>query len=442
MYLAELQVRALGRRAGHSSVEHDSVEVGWGHAAKHRQRLSTRAGRTIVIDLPRGSFLKHGDVLFSDENLKITVDRPAEPSLVVDFTQNTAAEHVRAALLLGYRLGNQHAPLDLDERTLRTPLFTGEQTARATLEAIGIVGSVESVQIAPYGWESTSADHREGHSHDRDGTTPHGGAPTRDRRRREPATPAHSHEPGPSPEPGHPHDHPSADTVSDEAALSWIQLHDSAFPSGRYVHSQGLEAWLASDRTIDSDELAELCQSYLTSSIATLEAPAASWAYVHATLDDLARIDEHVNVHKLSKSAHAASTSAGRQLATIARQVFPDTTSDPYLRAVASREAHGHIAVTEAVLAGLLGIPRRLLILGILRSAYSQLLSAAVRLGRASPLWAQRRLKEDHGLIVELAAEVPTYRHGDALPDLSSTAVELEIYAMRHESSTTRLFAT
>lgn len=36
-------------------------------------------------------------------------------------------------------------------------------------------------------------------------------------------------------------------TVTDHgvALMAWMQLHDSAFPAGRLVHSHGLEEWLA-----------------------------------------------------------------------------------------------------------------------------------------------------------------------------------------------------
>lgn len=150
--------------------EEDCVVIGWGEARKHRQRLRSRAGRDVLIDLPRGSFLAHDDMLWSDEELALRVTRPPEPAVVVDFADNPGVEAFRSALLLGYAWGNQHAPLDMDATQVRVPLLVGEATAVKTLRDLGLVGRVCSTRIAARGWWTTSADHREGHSHDQ-GTT-------------------------------------------------------------------------------------------------------------------------------------------------------------------------------------------------------------------------------------------------------------------------------
>ncbi|OJZ63046.1 hypothetical protein [Mycolicibacterium diernhoferi] len=39
------------------------------------------------------------------------------------------------------------------------------------------------------------------------------------------------------------------------AVALWLQLHDSAFPAGRMVHSDGLEEWLYHDELIASYKL-------------------------------------------------------------------------------------------------------------------------------------------------------------------------------------------
>ncbi|BBG02653.1 MULTISPECIES: hypothetical protein [Pseudonocardia] len=149
-----------------SGREHDLVDVGWGDAAKHRRMLRTISGREVALRLPRGSFLSDGDVLLDDGITIVVVRRPAEPAIVVDTASYSESEAIRAALLLGYALGNQHAPLELTPDDVRAPLLTGPDTARRTLAELGLRGSVHETPLAAHGWTTTSGEHRDAHRHD------------------------------------------------------------------------------------------------------------------------------------------------------------------------------------------------------------------------------------------------------------------------------------
>ena len=79
----------------------------------------------------------------------------------VRFADNSA----RAMLLLGHLLGNQHAPVDVDEDAVTVPLFTSAEAAREMLTGIGVVGEVIEMALAGQGWARTSADDHAGHHH-------------------------------------------------------------------------------------------------------------------------------------------------------------------------------------------------------------------------------------------------------------------------------------
>ncbi|MDQ4117164.1 MAG: urease accessory protein UreE [Actinomycetota bacterium] len=146
----------------------DPVDVAWGDAGKHRRIVRSASGREVALRLPRGTFLADGAVLADDGATVVVVRRPPEPAVVVPLTGADGADgdRVRAALLLGYLLGNRHAPLDLESGELRTPLMTSPATARSMLADLGLPGCVRDVPLAPHGWSGTSADHREGHAHE------------------------------------------------------------------------------------------------------------------------------------------------------------------------------------------------------------------------------------------------------------------------------------
>ncbi|GAA3508856.1 urease accessory protein UreE [Dietzia aurantiaca] len=150
---------------GYATREVDTVSIPWGDARKHRQLLTTATGRDVALALPRGTFLSEGDVVADDGTTIVVVTRPPEDAVVVDFADNTGTDAVRRALILGYVLGNQHAPLDVSVDRMRTPLMTGPETAEQMLRDLHLVGRVDRVPLAARGWTNTSADHHHSHDH-------------------------------------------------------------------------------------------------------------------------------------------------------------------------------------------------------------------------------------------------------------------------------------
>jgi urease accessory protein len=199
------------------------------------------------------------------------------------------------------------------------------------------------------------------------------------------------------------------------ADLAWLQLHDSAFPSGRFVHSNGLEAWLALHPSAGEPEIRDAVRAYVRGSVATLDAVVLG----HAWLAD-------------------SSESCGRQLATVARRVLSVVAGSDYLGLVVAGHTPGNQAVVDGVVQRALGVERDRAIAGAIRSSYAGLLSAAVRLGRTGPMRAQQLLFDDTPWIADLA------RTAECAPleSVTSFVPELEIAAMRHETTAARLFST
>lgn len=143
----------------------DTVLVPWGDARKHRQVLTTVGGLQLSLTLPRGTFLSEGAVIADDGTTIVAISRPAEEAVVVDFADNVGVDAVRRALVFGYVLGNQHAPLEVSADQLRTPLMTSAATAEEMLRSLRLNGRVDTVALAANGWTNTSADHHHSHSH-------------------------------------------------------------------------------------------------------------------------------------------------------------------------------------------------------------------------------------------------------------------------------------
>lgn len=231
---------------------------------------------------------------------------------------------------------------------------------------------------------------------------------------------------------------PAIITESSIALALWMQLHDSAFPAGRMVHSHGLEEWLTERPDAGPDDIADAVLSYLADSYAPLDATfaAAAWR-AHAIDQRLLALDRLLDSYKLSDNARTASTSTGRQLASAAHATGLAASSD-YLDAVLTGTTPAHNAVVEGALQAQLGVAQGTSVMGSLRTQLASMLSAAVRLGRLGPLASQRIQARSVPLIADLV-EQACLRDID---DVWSTAPTMEISGMRHEARTARLFAT
>lgn len=159
-----------------------------------------------------------------------------------------------------------------------------------------------------------------------------------------------------------------------------LQLADSAFPTGGFAHSGGLEVQVQARRVTGAASLARFLDE------AVLQAGRASLPFVGAANDapdDLAEIDRRCEAFLVSRVARAASRTQGRAFVATAARVF-DVEG---VRRAAALEPH-HAPAFGAVLRAL-GVERadaqRLFLFGALRATAS----AAVRLGVVGPHEAQ-----------------------------------------------------
>ncbi|MEA2330137.1 MAG: urease accessory protein [Thermoleophilaceae bacterium] len=223
------------------------------------------------------------------------------------------------------------------------------------------------------------------------------------------------------------------------AFLAALQLGDSALPIGRFVHSHGLEAWLDASGPVEPEKLAELVETVVCNGVATLDGALVAHAHRAATIAELVALDACLSARKLTPAARAASQACGRQLAAVAPQLAPDDALVGELAArVRARETDGNVAVVSGTLARAFGIEAREAVLIELRGAATALLSVAVRLGALAPAPAQVALAR---LAPSLAAAAEEALALD-LDELSSTAPELELFALRHARADARMFST
>jgi urease accessory protein len=143
----------------------DSVLLDFDRRSRRRMVLTTEAGKSLLLDLPRAVHLRDGDALRLEDGALITV-RAADEELIEIHAHGTA-EMVRIA----WHLGNRHLPTQLvpgpDGGTIR---IRADHVIAQMVEGLGGPWHAISAPFDPeggaYGGPSTSHGHAHGHGHE------------------------------------------------------------------------------------------------------------------------------------------------------------------------------------------------------------------------------------------------------------------------------------
>lgn len=121
---------------------------------RSRHYFKAEEGQGVYLRLPRGTVLRNGDLLRSeDQNCLVRVVAKPEPVLVV------TAETPLALLRAAYHLGNRHVPLEVKADFLR---LSPDPVLQSMLEQMGLC---VTQTILPFEPEAGAYSPREAHTH-------------------------------------------------------------------------------------------------------------------------------------------------------------------------------------------------------------------------------------------------------------------------------------
>jgi urease accessory protein len=221
--------------------------------------------------------------------------------------------------------------------------------------------------------------------------------------------------------------------------LSLLHFSDTAFPTGGYAHSFGLESYCQSGLVRDADGLSRFLVAQLEGSSGPCDATAvvgALRAFSSGDLDGCRRLDEVLEAMKPVREFREASRQMGRQTLRIAAALTGDARLMRYLEEVNDGRAPGQHAPAFGMTGGVLGWSELEAATVFLYSTTALLVGAALRLLRIGQLEGQRVLWTLHPTLARVAEDA--VRRDPA--DLWSFAPAIEIAGMRHERSGARLF--
>ncbi|HKC29268.1 MAG TPA: urease accessory UreF family protein [Jatrophihabitans sp.] len=238
--------------------------------------------------------------------------------------------------------------------------------------------------------------------------------------------------------------------MSGDALLSYLsvlQLADSAFPSGRYTLSYGLEA-VAQDGHLGTRGRRTALTRLLADAVRFGVGPSdgAAIACVHRAVDSHGRVDwdaifrveNRLTAIKLPAEARYASTRTGRALLLTASAMLDEPVVADYAHRADTGRAEGHHATAFGLITAVLGVPMLSAVAGELYAFSSGLVSASVRLGLADHRAAQHILHRARPVIAAAAREAA----GRTVAQISSSTPFLDVMSMRHEQAELRLFAS
>ena len=212
--------------------------------------------------------------------------------------------------------------------------------------------------------------------------------------------------------------------------LTW-QVVDSAFPTGVFAHSWGLEAAWQQGEVNDLDAL----RGFLDASIQQAgyaSLPLMNEAY--RSPEQLEALDALADAFLINAVANRASRIQGRTLLATAGRIWPC----PALAALQARAdaTCAHVAPVAGTTFRAIGLPLPTVQKIALYAAARGVLSAAVRLGIAGSFEAQR-MQYDCGPWLDRIAD----RCGAlSIDDLAQTAPVLDLLQAGHDRLYSRLF--
>lgn len=213
-----------------------------------------------------------------------------------------------------------------------------------------------------------------------------------------------------------------------------LQMGDSAFPSGGFGFSWGLETLKADGLVRDGEGVTAFATAQLTRRWASADRPVLRAALAApGDIDSLGRLDREVEAMSLASEQREGSRRLGRALVR-SHATMGTPGAAAFQAAQRSGRVLGHLPVAQGVVWGGAGLAREAAEAVSAFTVAAGIGQAAVRLALIGPVEAQAMIGALRQVIAGVLAR-PCPEHPHAFVPAAEIAV------MRHETGDARLFA-
>ena len=221
--------------------------------------------------------------------------------------------------------------------------------------------------------------------------------------------------------------------------LSLLQLCDSAFPTGAFSHSFGLETYIQEDIIHNKETLSKWIEAYIIEQLVYTDGLACRLTYEALEdnrLEDIWKLDQMLRAQILAQESREGSRRIGERLLILGTQLYPSLPLSAYMERVNDSKCNSHPAIAFAIIAHCLNIPKSIATSSFLLSSITGLIQNAVRGIPLGQTEGQLLIKESQCLITKAWNEIEKLTE----EDFGITSPGLEISQMRHEGLHFRIF--
>ena len=220
--------------------------------------------------------------------------------------------------------------------------------------------------------------------------------------------------------------------------LLLLQITDSAFPTGAFAHSGGLETYAQLGLVRDATDLAKIIAVRLEAAVCTdmLVIRTAVTAHIEHDTAQIQALDSLCSASKLARETRESSQKIGRRMLASVLNLLDDPILQHYQTEVTAGRCAGHHAVTHGLACAALGIEPRAALIAFGYALAANQTAASLKLMRIGQTQAQVVLAAS-GAAVEAAADAALTR---TLDDFGSFTPALDIRSIQHEHLFRRLY--
>lgn len=221
--------------------------------------------------------------------------------------------------------------------------------------------------------------------------------------------------------------------------LTLTQLTDSMFPSGGFVHSEGLETYVQSGEIAQIEQLEDLLKTRLLYDWANQDMIAlhtAMSAYADCNMTLIQQVDERLTAMKIAKETRLSSSRVGRQTLRTMLMILDDPFLSEYQQLIQSKQVAGHQAIVFGLVTSAMDIAPDPALTAYAYNLLSSQVSIALKLMRFGQTQAQQLL----WYLQPAIEQAVNHALNTTFDDMGSFVPAIDIRGMQHEYLFRRLF--